>query len=217
MVTPTAPPLRSGFGHTELTGIASFSDPADPGVGISGRPSPIAQIEIVDPDGHTVPIGVTGEIIVRGPLVMNGYHRRPELNAWRSRGGWHHTNDLGRRESDGTLTFVGPASRIVKSASENIYPAEVEGCLRSHPAVREVAVIGVPDRVWSQLVLAVVVPHDGQTITLDEVVEHCRSRIASCKKPKLVKIAEALPRTGSGAVDYDALDERYGGGGYPSK
>src|SRR5207237_2749316 len=106
--------------------------------GSAVRPSPLAQVEVVDADGHTTPSGQTGEIVVRGPMVMTGYHRRPELSAERSRGGWHHTGDLGRREADGSFTFVGPMARLIKSAAENIYPAEVEACLRSHPAVADV-------------------------------------------------------------------------------
>ena len=75
---------------------------------------------------------------------MNGYFNRPELNEQRQAGGWHHTNDLGRIESDGSLTFIGPKTRLIKSAAENIYPTEVEGCLKQHPAVADAAVIGVP-------------------------------------------------------------------------
>jgi long-chain acyl-CoA synthetase len=150
-------------------------------------------------------------------MVMNGYHRRPELNTQRRRGGWHHTNDLGRREADGTLSFVGPVTRLVKSASENIYPSEVEACIRAHPQVREVGIIGVPDPVWTQSVLAVVVPEEGAAITGEDIVEHCRLHIASYKKPRHVEFLDALPRSPDGAVNYDALDEKFGGGGYPAK
>ncbi len=146
---------------------------------------------------------------------MNGYRNHDDETARRQAGGWHHTNDLGRRETDGTLTFVGPKGRIVKSAAENIYPAEVEGALNAHPAVRESAIIGVPDPTWGQSVLAVVVLADDQTATPDELIEHVRGRIASYKKPKQVVLRdEPLPRQGW-PIDYDALDAQYGGGGYP--
>jgi acyl-CoA synthetase (AMP-forming)/AMP-acid ligase II len=147
-------------------------------------------------------------------VVMNGYHNRPELNAARQRDGWHHTNDLGRVEPDGSLTFVGPKGRMLKSAAENIYPAEVEACIASHPAVREAAIIGVPDERWVQSVKAVVVLHDGATATADDIIGHCRAHIASYKKPRTVEFVDALPRNGF-FVDYEALDERFGGGGYP--
>ena len=182
--------------------------------GTSGRPSPLVQVRIVDPEGHEVPDGETGEIVARGPIVTSGYHHRPELNEQRRRGGWWHTSDLGRREEDGSITFVAPLTRIVKSAAENIYPAEVEGCLAKHPAVKEAAIIGVPDKVWTQRVLAVVVLADGQTASAEDLIEHCRSHIASYKKPVIVEFVDELPRQGW-AIDYDALDERFGGGGYP--
>lgn len=217
MVTTQVRPLRNGYGQTELAGLVTFAENARPGAGGAGRASPIAVIEVLDPEGRPVPAGEVGELVVRGPMVMNGYHRRPEVNAQRQRGGWHHTTDLARREHDGTLTFVGPMTRIIKSASENIYPAEVEACLRAHPAVAEAAVIGVPDESWTQSVLAVVVLRPGESVSEAGLIEHCRQRIASYKKPRLVRFAAALPRGTGGGVDYDTVDAEHGGGGYPQK
>jgi len=204
----------AGYGQTEVTGMLTFNALGIGTAGTSGRPSPLVQVRIVDPDGNDVPDGETGEIVARGPVVTAGYHDRPELNEQRRRGGWWHTSDLGRREEDGSITFVAPLTRIVKSAAENIYPAEVEGCLAKHPAVKEAAIIGVPDKVWTQRVLAVVVLADGQSASAEELIEHCRSHIASYKKPSVVEFVDELPRQGW-TVDYDALDERFGGGGYP--
>jgi long-chain acyl-CoA synthetase len=217
MVTTEVRTLRNGYGQTELAGVVTFADATRPGIGGAGRPSPIAEVDVLDPDGHPVATGAVGELAVRGPMVMNGYHRRPELNAYRRRGGWHHTTDLARREADGTLTFVGPMTRIIKSASENIYPAEVEACLRTHPAVAEAAVIGMPDAAWTQSVLAVIVVRPGHQVSGEELIEHCRERIASYKKPRLVRFTAALPRTAVGVVDYDSLDALHGGGGYPAR
>jgi long-chain acyl-CoA synthetase len=146
---------------------------------------------------------------------MNGFLGRDELNEQRLAGGWHHTNDLGRREPDGSISWVGPKTRFIKSAAENIYPAEVEGALQSHPAVQEAAVIGVPDPTWGQSVKAVVALRGGASATPDELIDHCRSKIASYKKPKSVEFVDALPREGW-SVDYAALDARFGGGGYPT-
>ena len=175
----------------------------------------MVSVRLLDPDGNEVPDGETGEIVARGPQVMNGYRGHDEETARRQVGAWHHTNDLGRREADGSLSFVGPKGRLVKSAAENIYPAEVEGALNAHPAVRESAIIGVPDPKWGQSVLAVVVLAEGQDATEDEIIEHVKARIASYKKPKSVVFrAEPLPRNGW-PIDYDALDAQYGGGGYP--
>ncbi|HUC35906.1 MAG TPA: AMP-binding protein [Acidimicrobiales bacterium] len=203
----------AGYGQTEVMGLATFNA-LGPSIGSHGRPPPFVRIGVLDPSGAELPVGETGEIAVRGPTVMHGYFRRPELNAERQAGGWHHTNDLGRVEEDGSLSFIGPKTRLIKSAAENIYPTEVEAVIRSHPAVADVAVIGVPDPTWGQNVKAVVVLREGETIEADELVEHCRKGLASYKKPKSVEFVDSLPREGF-AVDYDALDQRFGGGGYP--
>ncbi len=203
-----------GYGQTEVMGMATFNLLGRGGIGAHGRPSPLVQVAVVGPDDDEVAPGEVGEIVVRGVTVMRGYWDRAELNAHRSRNGWHHTNDLGRYEADGTFTFVGPKTRMLKSGAENIYPAEVEGCLRLHPAVADAAVIGVPDDVWVQSVKAIVVPAAGATVDGDELVSWCRDRIASYKKPRTVEFVDALPRAGF-AVDYDALDSMFGGGGYP--
>ena len=204
----------AGYGQTEVTGMLTYNALGVGTEGTSGRPSPWVEVRIVDPDGADVPTGETGEIVARGPIITNGYHDRPRLNAERFRGGWWHTGDLGRRHADGSLTFVAPLTRIVKSAAENIYPAEVESCLAQHPAVRHAAIIGVPDKRWTQRVLAVVVLQPGAEVTAADLIEHCRSNIASYKKPSVVEFVDELPRQGW-AVDYEELDRRYGGGGYP--
>jgi acyl-CoA synthetase (AMP-forming)/AMP-acid ligase II len=204
----------AGYGQTEMTGMLTYNAFGIGSTGTSGRSSPFAQLRIVDPEGNEVAPGETGEIVARGAIVTSGYHDRSELNAQRSRGGWWHTSDLGRREADGSITFVAPLTRIVKSAAENIYPAEVEGCLSRHPAVKEAAIIGIPDKVWTQRVLAVVVLEPDQHVSAEELIEHCRTHIASYKKPSVVEFVDALPRKGW-AIDYEALDERFGGGGYP--
>jgi len=210
----------AGFGQTEVMGMLTLNAWGGESAGNSGRPTPMVQVRIVDPDGNEVPLGETGEITARGPTVMNGYHNRPSLNDERLAGGWHHTNDLGRREHDGSISFVGPKTRIIKSAAENIYPAEVEACLQTHPAIREAAVIGVPDPTWDQSVKAIVVLHDGQvageTVTVEEIIEHCRANIASYKKPRSVEFVDALPRLGW-PIDYDTLDAQFGGGNYPGE
>ncbi|MBM3673896.1 MAG: AMP-binding protein [Actinobacteria bacterium] len=217
MITVDTSPMArnpAGYGQTEVMGLLTTNLTAEPTVGTNGRALPGVQIRIVDPDDRDVPDGETGEIVARGATVMNGYWNRPDETARRLRGGWHHTNDLGRREVDGSISFIGPKARLIKSATENIYPAEVEATLASHPAVAECAVIGTPDRQWTQSVKAIVVLRDGETVTEAELVAHVRERIASYKKPRTVAFVDRLPRVGF-AVDYDTLDEQFGGGGYP--
>jgi len=203
-----------GFGQTEVSGLAILNGYGGRGIGNSGRPSPLVHVRVVDADGRECAVGHPGEIVIRGDLVHAGYWNRPELNARRMRNGWWHTTDLGRRESDGTLHFIGTMTRMIKSAAENIYPPEVEACIESHPAVKEAALIGVPDPKFVQAVKAVVALAPGATVAEEEIIEHCRSRIASYKKPRSVEFVDALPRNG-GAKDYDALDAAFGGGGYP--
>jgi long-chain acyl-CoA synthetase len=203
-----------GYGQTEVTGLLTFNVLGEDTIGSHGRAAPGVQVRIVDPDDIEVPDGETGEIVARGPTVMTGYWNRPDETAQRMRNGWHHTNDLGRREADGSISFVGPKTRLIKSAAENIYPAEVEGCLQRHPAVQEAAVIGVPDAKWDQSVKAIVVLKEGEWVSDEDLIEFCRSEIASYKKPRSVEFVDELPRDGW-IVDYDVLDESFGGGGYP--
>ena len=203
-----------GYGQSEVMGMATFNLLGVGAAGTHGRPSPLVDVRVVDGDDNELPPGDVGEIVVRGLTVMCGYWNRTTLNEERGRNGWHHTNDLGRFEVDGSFSFVGPKTRMLKSAAENIYPAEVENCLRQHPDVADCAVIGVPDQRWVQSVKAIVVVRAGARVTGDELIAHCKERIASYKKPRSVEFADAIPRRGS-TPDYDALDDRYGGGGYP--
>jgi long-chain acyl-CoA synthetase len=203
-----------GFGQTELTGLCVLNAYGGKGIGNSGRPTPLCQVRIVDAEGREVEAGEVGEITVRGDNVHLGYWNRPERNAERLRDGWWHTTDLGRLEADGTIEFLGTMTRMIKSAAENVYPAEVERCLTAHPSVKAAAVIGVPDPHYTQSVKAVVVVDGDQPVSADDLIEHCRARIASYKKPKFVEFVDELPLVG-GRPDYDALDARFGGGGYP--
>ena len=178
-------------------------------------PATVTAVRILDAGGRECAIGEAGEIRARGGTVHLGYWNRPEINAERFRGGWWHTTDLGRREPDGTITFLGTMTRMIKSGAENIFPAEVENCLEAHPAVKEAAVIGIPSERFGQDVKAVVVLNHGATASAAELIEQCRRRIASYKKPKTVEFLDALPRTQGFGKDYAALDEKFGGGGYP--
>ncbi|MDX1510579.1 MAG: AMP-binding protein [Nitriliruptorales bacterium] len=203
-----------GYGQTEVTGLATLAALSDSGMP-AGRTVPVAQVRIMDEDGNELPVGEVGEICVRGPIVMTGYLGDDEETARRHRHGWHRTNDLGVRDEDGQVTFVAPRTTLIKSAAENIYPAEVEAALVKHPGIREAAVIGVPDPTWGQNVRAIVVRDGDSEVTEDELIEHCKSLIASYKKPKDVVFVDELPRTPQYQVDRAALDEAHGGGGYP--
>jgi acyl-CoA synthetase (AMP-forming)/AMP-acid ligase II len=202
------------YGQTEIGGIAAYGAFGPPPLGGHGRAAPLGQLRLVDDDGLEVAVGEVGEFVARGPMVMNGYHNRPELNAESLAGGWRRTNDLGRREPDGSCTFVGPKARMLKCGMENVYPAEVEQALRTHPDVAECAVIGVPDDTFIQVVKAIVVPTAGSTPAAEELVAYAREHLAAYKAPKSVELVTELPRADTG-VDYEALDARFGGGNYP--
>jgi acyl-CoA synthetase (AMP-forming)/AMP-acid ligase II len=210
MVTVTDREVTSGYGQTEVAGLVTFGYPDLPSIG--ALPGPFARVEVHTADGRPVTPGQTGEIVVRGPMVMNGYHARPALNAVRTRGGWHHTNDLGRLERDGSISFIAPLQRIIKSAAENIYPTEVESALLAHPDVAEAAVLGVPDPQWGQRVKAVVVTEGD--IGAEDLLAFCRTKLAGYKCPRLFEFVVSLPRTG-GQLDRDRLDACFGGAGYP--
>jgi long-chain acyl-CoA synthetase len=214
--SPWCASKMGGYGQTEVGGMLTFLGLGMGGAGLAGRPSPLVHVRILDPDGNEVAPGEVGEICARGHSVFSGYFNRPELNAAKTAGGWHHTGDLGRREPDGTLTFVGPRLRMIKSANENIYPAEVERALKSHPAIADAAVIGVPDERFHQTVKALVVVEEGRALTAEDVIEHVRSSIASYKKPRHVEFVDSIPKKGF-VPDYDTLDETFGGGAYPGE
>jgi acyl-CoA synthetase (AMP-forming)/AMP-acid ligase II len=213
--SPWAALLGRVYGQTEVGGSMAYGALGyTAAYRMCGRPAPGYRTRILGVGGRPVPAGQVGEIAVRGPCVNLGYWNRPEVNAARWSGGWWHTGDLGFIDQDGILVFVGPKGRLVKSGAENIFPAEVERVLESHPLIGEAAVIGQSDPTWGQNVAAVVVA-SGE-LTAAEVIEHCRVRLASYKKPKVVIFrAGPLPRSAVGAKDYAALDAEYGGGGYP--
>jgi long-chain acyl-CoA synthetase len=212
MTTPG--PTVGGFGQTETTGPVLLA-PADAKLGgpIQGRPAPLASVRIVDDGGHDLGVGEVGELVVSGPLVTRGYLDRPELNAERSAGGWWHTRDLCRRDADGLITFIGPKARMIKTGGENVYPAEVEACLESHPDITGAAVIGRPDQTWGQIVTAVVAAK-AAPLDLEALEAFARERLAPHKVPRAFEVVEAIPRSPAGK-DYAVLDDQFGGGNYP--
>ncbi|MFG1999476.1 AMP-binding protein [Spirillospora sp. NPDC048911] len=212
--SPWCASKMGGYGQTEVGGMLTFLGLGMGGKGYAGRTSPLVHVRILNADGTEAAPGEVGEICARGLSVFSGYWNRPELNDAKASGGWHHTGDLGRREEDGTITFIGPRLRMIKSANENIYPAEVERALKSHPAIADAAVIGVPDDRFGQSPKAIVVLKENETATAEQIIEHVRSEIASYKKPRDVAFVDEIPKRGY-TPDYDALDEQHGGGAYP--
>ncbi len=191
------------YGQTEVTGIVTRPEPG--AIGTHGRPSPIAEVRILDDDGRELGPGEVGEIVVRGPTVMLGYANAPEATADKIRDGWLRSYDLGRIEADGSLSFIGPKRMLIKTGGENVYPAEVENAIRGMEHVKQVCVIGLPHTKWGQVVTAVIVPRDGARLDADEVEAHCRRSLAGYKVPRRIEFIDSLPAAGDGQIDRVAL------------
>jgi acyl-CoA synthetase (AMP-forming)/AMP-acid ligase II len=152
-----------------------------------------------------------GELLIRGPHVCAGYWNRPDETARTIRDGWLHTGDLARRDAEGYYFIVGRLKDVIISGGENVYPAEVEGVLAGHPAVAEVALIGVPDARWGEAPRAIVVPRAGTSIDPAELVAFAEGRLARYKIPRSFVLVDALPRTAAGKVDKERLKKEHGG------
>ena len=156
------------------------------------------RVRIVDVEDQQVNPGEMGEICVRSDLVMKGYWNKPEATAETLRGGWLHTGDMGYLDEDGYLFITDRTKDLIISGGSNIYPREVEEVLLTHPAVRECAVVGVPDETWGESVKALVVLRNSKICTDEELITHCREHLASYKKPKSVEFLSDLPKTQQG-------------------
>lgn len=198
--------LHSFFAMTEVGSVTSldheeqFTHPAS-----VGRVSPGVQIKLIDDQGKEVSVGEPGELLVRtGPAgrytTMRGYYNRPEETAKTIVNGWVHTGDMARLDVDGYLYIVDRKKDMVLSGGFNIYTKEVELALLEHPAVQDVAVVGTPDPIFGEAVVAFIEVKPEHTLTSEEIIEHCRSRIASYKKPKFVHFVPSLPRNPLGKV-----------------
>jgi len=204
----------NAFGQTETTSTLTVLGPEDhrldgPPEEVErnlkrlvsiGRPLPDVEVRIVDDEGRDLPPGEVGELWVRTPRVMKGYSSKEGTSSPLQEDGWLPTRDMGWLDDDGYIFLAGRKDDMIIRGGENIAPAEVEAVLYSHPAVEEAAVIGVPDVEWGQRVAAFVVPRPGQTLDPDEVIEFCRQRLASFKKPEIVRIVDALPKNQMGKI-----------------
>ncbi|REJ76995.1 MAG: acyl-CoA synthetase [Acidobacteria bacterium] len=196
--------VREIYGMTESTGMGSAnrsSDPAKPGS--AGRAYPDHEIGIQDDEGRFLPVGERGEVVIKGPSVMMGYLNRPEATAETVRDGWLHTGDVGYLDDDGFLFIVDRKKDMIIRGGENIYPAEIEEVLYRHPAVAEAAVVGVPDEVYGESVLAFVALKGGFEPG-DELAGELRAfvkqHVTPFKAPGEIRFLEALPKSGMGKI-----------------
>jgi acyl-CoA synthetase (AMP-forming)/AMP-acid ligase II len=204
-----------GYGLTEAINATILrADEHDP----DGRPELLTsagtaaisyEFRVVDAVDAEVPPGEVGEIVLRGPAVMDGYWAAPAETANVMRGGWLHTGDLGRRSTDGYLYVTDRLKDVIVSGGENVYSREVEDALYSHPAVREVAVVGIPSPQWGESVHAEVVLRPGRALDAHELIAHCRRQLAGYKTPKSVALVDELPKSASGKILKREVREKY--------
>jgi acyl-CoA synthetase (AMP-forming)/AMP-acid ligase II len=175
----------------------------------AGIPRTDVEVRIVDDHDHEVAAGAIGEIAARGSVVMAGYWNRPEATAEALRGGWLHTGDIGMMDAQGYLYLLDRKKDMIISGGNNIYPREIEEALLEHPAVYEVAVIGVPDPLWGESVKAIVALRPGKAVTEEELIAFCTRHLASYKKPRTVEFIAELPKNAYGKILKRELREQY--------
>ncbi|MGQ0622904.1 MAG: long-chain-fatty-acid--CoA ligase [Panacagrimonas sp.] len=175
----------------------------------AGAAVPAAEIKIVDARGYEAPRGTPGEILVRGPMVMQGYWQQPEQTAKVIQGGWLHTGDVAYMDEDGFVFIVDRLKDMIVSGGENVYSSEVESALSRHPAVAMSAVIGIPSQRWGESVHAVVVLRPGEACTAEQIIEHCRGMIGGYKCPRSVEFRDSLPISAAGKLQKNLLREPY--------
>jgi acyl-CoA synthetase (AMP-forming)/AMP-acid ligase II len=201
----------SGFGQTETSGFITIQRFADH-PGSAGKPGPLCSVKLVDDYDRDVPTGTEGEILVRGPMVFQGYFRQPDVTDYTFRNGWHHTGDVGRFDADGYLYYVKRRAEkeLIKPGGENVYPAEVEAAIMEMDGVTGVCVFGVADVQWGEAIKAAVEVTPGTDLTDQQVIDYVGSRIARFKRPKWVAFTDALPKAEDGSIDRDAVKTTWG-------
>ena len=191
------------FGQTEMSSVTCVlrGEDAIRKMGTVGKPVSNVEARLVDPEGYDVTQGEVGEIVYRGPTVMKEYWQNPEATEDAFRGGWFHSGDLCVMDDEGFIKVVDRAKDMIISGGENIYCAEVEAAIDAHPKVSEVAIVGAPHPKWVETPVAYVVPTDpADPPTEREIIEFCKSRLASYKKPTSVIVIDALPRNATGKI-----------------
>lgn len=204
--------FKTGYGLTEAGPNTFWLPAADvrrkPGA--VGFPLLHVDVRVTRADGAQCDPGEPGELLIRGPHVTPGYWNNPEATDAAIIDGWLHTGDLAVRDAEGYHTIVGRLKDMIISGGENIYPAEVESVLYRHPAIKEAALIGVPDEHWGEVGRAIVVTEPGQALSAEELLAFLREHLARYKVPKSVVFVDALPKTGAGKIDKKVLAQQYG-------
>lgn len=194
--------LLDGYGITETSTMVTMNW-IDGGriMGSCGLPVPGLSVRLIHPStGLDVETGEEGELIVRGPNVMLGYHRKPQETAQALRNGWYYTGDLAKSDPSGFLTITGRLKELVIRGGQNIAPAEVEEAVCAHETVLDCAVVGAPHEHLGEVPVVFVVPRPGMTVISEILIEHCRQRLSAYKVPAAIHLVDEIPRTGSGKI-----------------
>lgn len=191
-----------GSGQTEFTPATCLIRPEHQWskAGSWGTATPMTRIAIMDDDGNLLPRGEVGEIVYRGPQLMNGYLNQPEQTQESFKHGWFHSGDIAWMDEDGAVWFTDRKKDMIKTGGENVASIEVERCLMEHPAVAEAAVIGLPHPRWGEAVTAAVVLKPGASADEAVLMEHCRQMLGGFKVPKSILVQTEFPRTGTGKI-----------------
>jgi long-chain acyl-CoA synthetase len=197
--------VREGYGLTECCALVSSNPPGHVRAGSVGRPVRGVEVRIVDDRDESLPRGEVGEICVRSSFVMLGYWRDPELTAATTRGGWLHTGDLGYLDEDGYLFIVDRMKDLIIRGGFNVFPRDVEDALLEHPAIATVGVVGRPDEVHGEEVVAFVALRPGAELGERELDEYAKDRLGGYKYPREIRIVPQVPLTAVGKVDRKAL------------
>jgi long-chain acyl-CoA synthetase len=207
-----------GYGQTETAPVITilawdrhtFEGPLAGKIKSAGQAVPGINLRVVDEDGQPVDTGVVGEICAQGPNVMKGYRNLDEQTNATIVDGWLHTGDGGYLDEDGFLFIVDRVKDMIISGGENVYSAEVENAIYQHPAVNQCAVIGIPHEKWGEQVHAIIVPHEGQSVSEEEMISHCKGLIAGFKCPRSVSFQDTpLPLSGAGKILKTELRKPY--------
>ncbi len=202
--------ILEGYGLSEATCASSFNPlTGDRKLGSIGLTLPGQEMKIVDEQGQELPTGQVGEIVIRGDNVMAGYYENPDATAESLKDGWLYTGDLGHQDADGWFFIAGRKKEMIIRGGENVYPKEIEQVLMGHPKIADVAVVGIPDKIWGEEVAAFIVLENGRDMRNSEVLEHCKSRLADYKCPRMVFFWSRLPRNDYGRVMKDKIIEDY--------
>lgn len=200
------------YGQSETGPICMFrhNHPRDKADTV-GRPALGVEFTLMDSEGNPVPLGETGEIVVRGPFLMDGYYNNPEETAayFKNKDGWGWTGDLAVMDEDGFVTLAGRSKDMIVSGGINVYPREVEIALEKHEAITDCAVFGIPDDKWGEALCAFVVIGNNAPIGEAEVLAHCTKHLAKFKQPKIVRLVASIPKTPAGKVQKTRLREAF--------